>query len=279
MAGTDWSKVRKLAERLAREAGAIQVKKWGKKLDIRWKSPTNPVTEVDQACEALILNGIREAFPGHSVLGEETGSHGDRDAEVAWIVDPLDGTVNYSHGLPQFSVSIGVRHKGKAMLGVVNAPVMNEFYSAQAGRGATLNGRPIRVSRQSNPMEALMVSGFAYDARETGQNVPEWLAFMGGAQALRRLGCATLDYCWTACGRFEAFWEYGLNAWDSAAAELIVREAGGKVTDLAGRPFDIFKPGVLATNGLLHAHCLQTLKKARRVRVTWPPLKEKHVPR
>lgn len=279
MAVNDWGKIMKVAEKLARDAGRIQLAKWGKKLDIRWKSPTNPVTEVDKACEALILKGIRRAFPGHSILGEETGSHGDKDAEVAWIVDPLDGTVNYSHGLPLFSVSIGVRQRGKAMVGVVNAPVMKEFYVAQAGQGATLNGRPIRVSRQSRPMEALMVSGFAYDAKATGENVPEWLAFMLRAQALRRLGCATLDYCWTACGRFEAFWEYGLNAWDSAAAELIVREAGGKVTNLAGKPFDIFKPGVLASNGLLHSHCLETLKQARKVSLVWPPQKGKNVTR
>jgi myo-inositol-1(or 4)-monophosphatase len=265
------SKIEKIALKLARQAGEIQRKKWGKKLDIRWKSVTNPVTDVDKACEALIQKTLKREFPDHALLGEETGSHGSKDAEYQWIVDPLDGTVNYSHGLPQFSLSIGVRRRGQALLGVVYAPILNELFIAKAGGGATLNGKRIRVSHQRKPMESLLVSGFSYHAKEDGENVPEWMAFIAHAQALRRLGCATLDLCWTACGRFEAFWEYGLNAWDSAAGELVVREAGGKVTHLDGRPYDIFKPGILATNGVLHDYCLDVLKRSKRIKMSWPP--------
>jgi len=265
---------KKVALEIALKAGEIQARKWGKKLDIRFKSPTNPVTEVDQACEAMALKALRRAFPGHSVLGEETGAHGAADpsqAEFLWVVDPLDGTVNYSHGLPHYSISIGLRHRGKALLGVVHAPSLRETYTAEAGKGARLNGKPIRVSRIKVPKSAIFVSGFAYASAQTGQNLPEWMLFMRQFQALRRTGCASLDYSWVACGRFEGFWEYGLKAWDSAAGELLVREAGGQVSGLKGEPLDIFKEGVLATNGLLHAQCLSALRRASRVRLAWPP--------
>jgi myo-inositol-1(or 4)-monophosphatase len=264
----------KFALDLADKMGQIQKKKWGSKLDIRFKSPTNPVTEVDHACEALALKAIRKAFPSHSILGEETGGHGAKDlsqAEFLWIIDPLDGTVNYSHALPQFSVSIGLRHRQEALCGVVHAAVQGETFSAGRGLGARLNNKPIRVSPQREPKESLFVSGFAYQSAKTGENLPEWMLFMRAYQALRRLGCASLDYSWVACGRFEGFWEYGLKAWDNAAGELIVREAGGKVTDLQGKPFDVFGNSVLATNSVLHKHCLSTLSKARKVVLAWPP--------
>ncbi len=268
------SAFKRVAMEIALKAGEIQSRKWGKKLNIRFKSPTNPVTEVDQACEAMALKALRRAFPGHSVLGEETGAHGAGDpgqAEFLWVVDPLDGTVNYSHGLPHYSISIGLRHRGQALLGVVHAPSLRETYTAEAGQGARLNGHPIRVSRITVPKSAIFVSGFAYASAQTGQNLPEWMLFMRRFQALRRTGCASLDYSWVACGRFEGFWEYGLKAWDSAAGELLVREAGGRVSGLKGEPLDIFKEGVLATNGLLHARCLSALRRARGVRLAWPP--------
>ncbi len=258
----DCKRIKKAALELARAAGEIQMRKWGKRLDIRWKGATDPVTEVDKACEALALKVVSRNFPDHAFVGEETGVHGDPASPIQWFVDPLDGTVNYSHGLPQFSVSIGVREKGRGLIGVVHAPALKETYVAEAGKGAFLNGRRVRVSRRSRPDECLLVSGFSYRARETGENTREWMEFMRGFQALRRLGCASLDYCWTAAGRFEGFWEYGLKAWDNAAGELVVREAGGKVSNLEGRPLDITKPGVLATNGLIHARCLATLKRA-----------------
>jgi myo-inositol-1(or 4)-monophosphatase len=222
----------------------------------------------------MALKALRRAFPGHSVLGEETGAHGAGDvnqAEFLWVVDPLDGTVNYSHGLPNYSISIGLRHRGQALLGVVHAPSLRETYLAEAGKGALLNGSPIHVSRITVPKSAVFVSGFSYNSFQTGQNLPEWMVFMRQFQALRRTGCASLDYSWVACGRFEGFWEYGLKPWDSAAGELLVREAGGKVSGVAGEPLDIFQEGVLATNGLLHARCLSALRRARRVRLAWPP--------
>lgn len=264
-------KIKKVALEIAEIAGKIQLKKWGTTLSVKWKSLTDPVTEVDRACEEAALKLVKKNFPDHAFVGEETGIHGHKDAEVRWYIDPLDGTVNFSHGLPHFSISIGVRLRNQGLVGVVNAPVMKELYIAVAGKGATLNGKKIHVSKGSDPKKCLLVSGFAYKARETGENMREWMGFLRDFQAIRRMGCASLDFCWTAAGRFEGFWEYGLNAWDSAAGELVVREAGGRVSNLMGKRLDIHKKGVLATNGLIHARCLKVLRAAFRRELIWPP--------
>jgi myo-inositol-1(or 4)-monophosphatase len=260
-----------LALDLARKAGLIQVRKFRTILDVQWKGLTDPVTEVDKACEALIIRGIQKAFPGHAILGEETGSHAVEGAQYLWIIDPLDGTVNYSHGLPIFAVSIGVYFRGKPLAGVVHAPALGETFVAEKGGGAFCNGRRIRVSRTSDPLRSVLASGFAYQARESGENMREWMHAVRNFQAIRRMGSAALDLCFTAAGRFDAFWEYGLKPWDVAAAGLILTEAGGKITNLQGRPYDMWKPGILGSNGKLHPKLVPVLTKALKSKLTWPP--------
>lgn len=267
----DCKNIKALALKLARQAGALQIKKFRKHLNIRWKGITDPVTEVDQACEELIVRGIKARFPGHSILGEETGAHGLPDADTLWIIDPLDGTVNYSHGLPMFAVSIGVYKKGRPLIGVVHAAALGETFVAERGKGAFCNGKRLRVSKQAKPLQAVLASGFAYTAREQGENVREWMGVLRNFQAIRRMGAAALDLCWVAAGRFDAFWEYGLKPWDVAAGGLMVTEAGGVITNIQGKPHDMFKPGVVASNKPLHKPLVKTLTRALKSKLTWPP--------
>jgi myo-inositol-1(or 4)-monophosphatase len=279
-------RIASLALDLAVQAGEIQKRKFRKSLSIRWKRVTDPVTEVDQACEALIVRGIRRAFPDHAIVGEEGGDQGSRLAQApyTWFIDPLDGTVNYSHGLPQFAVSIGVWQRGlrapthrlrdaalgAPLLAVVHAPALGETFSARRGAGAFCGRRPIRVSRQARPLEAVLASGFSYTARTDGENSREWMEVVRSFQALRRMGSAALDLCFTAAGRFDGFWEYGLKPWDVAAGGLVVEEAGGRISNIAGLPYAMGKPGIVATNGLLHKPLLAALKKALGRRLDWP---------
>jgi myo-inositol-1(or 4)-monophosphatase len=267
----DCRKIKKLALELALAAGKIQMRKFRTVLDIRWKGVTDPVTEVDQMSEALIIKGIRKAFPGHSILGEETGSHEVPGAEYQWIIDPLDGTVNYSHGLPVFAVSIGIYHQGEPLIGVVHAPALGETFTAERGKGAYCNGKRLRVSKMKDPLKSVLSSGFAYKARDNGENLREWMHCIRNFQAIRRMGSAALDLSYTAAGRFDAFWEYGLKPWDVAAAGLIVTEAGGTISNLQGKPYEIGKPGIVATNGLLHSKLVSVLKKSLKSQLTWPP--------
>lgn len=278
--------IRALALKLAEEAGRLQLKKFRTRLDIRWKGVTDPVTEVDKACEKLIVKAVRGAFPGHAIVGEEGGAQGiaAADAPCSWIIDPLDGTVNYSHGLPIFAVSIGVWEHGikapptrlrDAVLGaplvaVVHAPALGETFSAVRGEGAFCNGLPIRVSAQSKPLEAVLASGFSYTARRDGENVREWMEGVRSFQALRRMGSAALDLAFTAAGRFDGFWEYGLKPWDVAAGGLLVEEAGGLVTNLLGRPYAMGKPGIVATNRRLHKPLLAGIRRAMGRKLDWP---------
>ncbi len=283
----DTSKILRLARELALEAGRLQMRKFRGRLAISWKGATDPVTEVDRACEALIVRGIRRAFPGHAIVGEEGGPQGDESggAECTWFIDPLDGTVNYSHGLPTFCVSIGVWSRGARaargrisdaaagvpLVGVVHAPALGETWTAARGRGALLNGRPTRVSGQAKPLEAVLASGFSYTARESGENTREWMAALRRFQALRRMGSAALDLCFTASGRFDGFWEYGLKSWDVAAAGLVLEEAGGRVTNIQGGPYALGRPGIVATNGRLHRALLGCLAGALREPLDWKP--------
>ena len=279
-------KIKDLALDLACQAGELQARKFRKRLDIRWKQATDPVTEVDRACETLIVKGIRRAFPGHAIVGEEGGAQGHAavGAPYTWFIDPLDGTVNYSHGLPMFAVSIGVwehglkspktrlrdAQVGAPLVAVVHAPLLGETFSAVRGMGAFLNGRRIRVSSQTKPLEAILASGFAYTARVSGENSREWMEVIRGFQALRRMGSAALDLSFTAAGRFDGFWEYGLKSWDVAAGGLILEEAGGLITNISGLPYALGKPGIVATNRLLHKPLLACLKKGLSRPLRWP---------
>lgn len=277
----------KLAEALAKAAGTLQARKFRRALSVRWKGPTDPVTEVDRACERLIVRGIKKAYPDHAILGEEGGVQGATDSEApfTWIIDPLDGTVNYSHGLPVFAVSIGVWERaakpqkdrmhdpvlGAPVVGVVHAPVLGETFVAQRGKGAFLNGRRIHVSRKRNPLQSLLASGFSYDVRFTGENVAEWTECLIRFQAVRRMGSAAIDLAFTAAGRFDGFWEYGLKPWDVAAGGLLVEEAGGIVTNMQGEPYAMDKPGIVAVGRSLQKPLLETLKAARSRQHGWPP--------
>ncbi len=221
----------------------------------------NLVTEVDKHSEKRIIEVIRAAFPSHSIISEEVGEL-KKDSEYEWIIDPIDGTVNFAHGIPICCVSIGLLHKGEMLMGAVFNPMMNEFFFAEKGKGATLNGKPIKVSAKDNFKKAFLVTGFPYNWPETAEHpirVFERMILEG--LPVRRLGSAAIDLCWVACGRFDGFWEYNLQAWDVAAGYLIVQEAGGRVSNFDGNPCTVFEKQTLATNGLIHDHMVQVIKK------------------
>ncbi|MCG6905747.1 MAG: inositol monophosphatase [Desulfobacteraceae bacterium] len=226
--------------------------RFGKLTEIRKKGAIDLVTEADTASEGAIIQTLRQAFPEHAVMAEESGeTAGDRDC--LWIIDPLDGTTNFAHQIALFAVSIAFAHQGRLALGVVLNPLSGELFSAVEGRGASLNGRPIRVSPVSALRESLLVTGFPYNLAETMPALMGRFArCLEASQGVRRLGAAALDLCYVADGRFEAFWEENLKPWDTAAGVVIVREAGGVVTDFSNRPFTPQYPEILASNGRVH---------------------------
>ncbi len=251
----------------ARSAGKLLREALGGPRRIDYKGhPTNLVTEMDRRAEALIVERIRAAFPDHAILGEEGGAHAG-DSEYRWLIDPLDGTTNYAHGVPIFSVSVALERAGQVELGVAYDPTREECFVARRGAGATLNGEPLRVSATTALGESLLVTGFPYDIRTTTEtNLPEYRALSLRSRAVRRLGSAVLDLCYVAAGRFDGFWELRLGPWDMAAGGLIVSEAGGRITNVRGGPWHLDGPGVLATNGLVHDAVLATLEEVWRSR-------------
>jgi myo-inositol-1(or 4)-monophosphatase len=264
-AGRELEALLALALRLAREAGAIQRASYEAVRSIDTKSqPNDLVTEVDRACEAHLVGALTRERPLDSVLAEEGSGFARPGATYRWVIDPLDGTTNYAHGYPRFAVSIGVEREGAQALGVVYDPLLDELFHARAGGGAFRNGRPIRVSGESDLRRALVSTGFAYDKAITeDDNTREFRSFLKRAREVRRDGSAALDLCYVAAGRFDAYWEFKLSPWDVAAGTLIVTEAGGRVTDTAGG--GDFRSGrrVLASNGVLHAAMLEVLASAR----------------
>ena len=216
----------------------------------------NPVTEADHASEKAIFEVIKNDFPDHFILSEEAGEI-KMDSEYKWIIDPIDGTINFANGIPICCVSIGVEHKGKIIMGAVYNPLMNEFYFAEKGLGATLNNKKIAVSNKTEVVNSCLVTGFPYTYIDTPNGplqVFEKLIRKG--VPVRRLGSAAIDLCWVAAGRFDGFYEHKLQAWDSAAGFLMVEEAGGKVTDYEGNYYDVYQPHILATNGKIHKEML-----------------------
>jgi len=248
------------AIRVAKDAGRLLRDRVGTRIDVDHKGSINLVTDVDLASERLIREAISTYYPRHEVLGEE-GGLSESGSEYRWIVDPLDGTTNYAHGYPIFCVSIALECKGEIELGVVYDPMRDELFAAEQGAGATLNNRPIHVSKTAELMQGLLSTGFPYDIKTSKlTNLDHWANFAMNAQALRRDGAAALDLCYVACGRFDGFWELNLSPWDTAAGALIVTEAGGRVTNFSGGPFSNYKPEVVASNGLIHDRMLEVLK-------------------
>lgn len=216
------------------------------------------VTQADTLSERAIRDVIAHHYPDHAVLGEEAGQ--DTDARCRWIVDPLDGTVNYAHGFPFYSVSIALEVDGEVLLGVVQDSARGERFSAVRGRGANLDGRRLRVSERSDLRTCLVSTGFSYAHEVALANVPAFERALPATRALRRAGSAALDICYVAAGRADAFWELRLNAWDVAAAMLIVREAGGTVTGPDGSPYRWKHDALVASNGHVHARLLERLQ-------------------
>lgn len=251
-----------LAIKAAREAGAILQSTAARGFQIESKGRIDLVTEADLASEKHITSLIRQHFPSHHLLAEESGGTetGVGPEDYRWIIDPLDGTTNFAHGFPCYAVSIGIEQGGRPLAGVIYDPSRDELFAAERGAGATLNGRPIKVSATTDLEKALLVSGFPYDVRERMEEyLPAWREFLRASQGVRRLGSASLDMACIAAGRMDGFWEHGLHAWDTAAGWIIVEEAGGRVTRLDGAPFDNFVPSLLCTNGLIHDQMLEIL--------------------
>ena len=251
-----------LATDLARRAGALQRSRYETQLEIGTKSaPVDLVTEVDRACEAMIVEALERARPGDAVVAEEGSGRDRADATWRWVIDPLDGTTNYAHGYPRFCVSIGVEREDARHVGVVYDPLMDELYHAVRGAGAFRNGRPIRVSAEPELGRSLLATGFAYDRRESSiDNLDHFGAFLKRARALRRDGSAALDLCYVASGRLEGYWELKLQPWDVAAGALVVEEAGGRVSDFAGTGTARSGREVVASNGRIHDAMLAVLR-------------------
>ena len=228
---------------------------------IQYKGEIDPVTEVDLLCEQEVIGRIKKAFPGHAFLAEESGATAG-DADHLWIIDPLDGTVNYAHGYPCYCVSIGYQHKGEVVAGVVYNPCLDELFVAGKGQGATLNGKSISVSATTELKQSLLATGFPYDINESSDNnLDHFQNFIKACQAIRRPGSAAMDLCYTAMGRFEGFWELKLHPWDYAAGWLMVEEAGGQVTRFDGSPFQMGDRSILASNGHIHSAMVDVLMK------------------
>jgi myo-inositol-1(or 4)-monophosphatase len=248
----------------ARAAGKMLREGVGKIKTIERKQgeATNLVTEFDKRAEAMIIATIRERFPSHDILAEESGSH-DIASDYRWVIDPLDGTTNYTHGLPLFSVSIAIECQGEIIAGVVYDPSADELFSAEKGKGAFCNGTRLHVSSADSLITSLLVTGFPYTYRQDpGRIIDHFENFLMEAQGIRRLGSAALDLAYIAAGRLDGYWELTLFPWDKAAGILLVKEAGGRVTDILGNPDSIYTPNTLASNGLIHSAMIDVLQKS-----------------
>lgn len=258
------AKLEQVALRAARAAGRIHLQRLSRIRVTRKTNAIDLVTEADHESERAVIQTLSRAFPEHAILAEESGANAQQ-SEHRWIIDPLDGTTNFAHGFPQFCVSIAYERRGRVELAVVFDALKRELFVAARGRGARLNARPIHVSVTPSLDGALLATGFPYDRRERRNfYFTFWEAFMMRTQGVRRTGSAALDLCYVACGRVDAFWEFGLRPWDVAAGALIVAEAGGRVTNMDGAALDFEARNILASNGRLHRAMRGTIAKA------WP---------
>lgn len=250
--------------RLVHVVGDEMVRRSRRGLRVSFKGEIDLVTEFDRNAQEKIVSALLREYPDHGILSEEDVDV-NTGRDIRWIIDPLDGTTNFAHGLPIWAISVGLEIADKVVLGVVYDPNRSETFTAVTNRGARLNGRKIRVSKTRKLDRSLLVTGFPYDIRRSKKNnLRQFGEFAVCARAVRRLGSAALDLCYTACGRFDGYWELKLSPWDQAAGSLIVREAGGKITDFRGKVFNIYGDEVLATNGLIHNQMMGVLKKVGR---------------
>jgi myo-inositol-1(or 4)-monophosphatase len=245
------SKELEAAVTAVKAAGEVLRNDFGQHQEVKYKGEVDLVTRADENAEQTIKEVLQETFPNYGMLAEEGGEL-KSEGNVRWIVDPLDGTTNYAHGLPLFCTSIALERGSEVVLGVVHDPMANETYTAERGSGATLNGEPIGVSDTDEPIRALLATGFPYDRNEVPVALEIFGQFALRTQSMRRLGSAALDLCYVAVGRLDGYYERGVKAWDIAAGVLILREAGGKVTDYSGHELDLERGEVVASNGPLH---------------------------
>jgi myo-inositol-1(or 4)-monophosphatase len=244
------------------KAGAILLGYAKSGFRIEHKNPINLVTDADHAAERCVIDHIHTRFPTHSFLAEEQGRIEQSPSPYLWIIDPLDGTTNFAHGYPAYCVSIGLEYRGRCVLGVVFDPSRGDLFTATEGCGAQLNGHPIYVSNTSTLDNSLLVTGFAYDIRESPRNnLDHFAKFALKAQGIRRTGSAALDLCYVAAGRFDGFWEVKLNPWDMAAGSILVKEAGGRLTDFLGRDLSLYGQELVASNGHIHHDMLTVLNE------------------
>jgi len=240
----------------AREAGEVLRERFGWQHSVRYKGEVDLVTEVDEQAERVIKEILLGAFPSYGMLAEESGRSSGR-GDARWIVDPLDGTTNYAHGLPIFAVSIALERAGAVVVGVVHDPIREETYLAERGGGATLNGEPLRVSDTNELIQALIATGFPYDRAEMPEALELFGRFTATTRGMRRLGSTALDLCYVATGRLDGYYERGIWAWDIAAGGLILEEAGGKVTDYRGARLNLEGRQIVASNGHLHSAMME----------------------
>ena len=254
---------KKTAIDAAKSAGLLLKRNIGRRHTIEFKGVIDVVTEMDIKAEDMIMKTIKARFPEHGILTEESFEQ-KSGSGYRWIIDPLDGTTNYSHGFPIFCVSIALEREGEIILGVVFNPMLNELFTAEKGKGAYLNSKKIRVSGISELTKSLLATGFPYDVRTSpDNNISHFANFAVRVQAIRRAGSAALDMCYVACGRFDGFWELKLKPWDTAAAMLIIKEAGGIVTDFKGSAFSLYSGETLASNGLVHDEMIEILNAVK----------------
>jgi myo-inositol-1(or 4)-monophosphatase len=249
--------------RKAAEAGAAELVRFFNsdtlKTSVKAGGVNDLVTEADHASDKAIIETIKAAYPDHFILSEETGTL-TTDSEYKWIIDPIDGTINFANGIPICCVSVGLEKAGTMIAGVVFNPLMNEYYFAEKGKGAFLNDKQIHVSAKTDLINACLVTGFPYTYLDsTNGPLQCFERFIRRGVPVRRLGSAAIDLCWVAAGRFDGFYEHKLNAWDSAAGFLLVEEAGGKVTDFKNEYYSPYQPHIIATNGLIHDELVRVI--------------------
>ena len=248
-----------VAEQAAREAGVVLLENLGKVKTIEFKAKNSLVTEVDKLSEEIIINRIKESFSSHDIFAEESGKQ-STNSQHLWLIDPIDGTTNYAHAYPFFSISIALEVNGVVEVGLVYDPVKDEMFTAQRGKGAFLNKEPIHVSSSDAIEHCHVCTGFMHEVEWMVEaNIKHFGNFIRQARAVRRDGSAALDVCYVACGRFDGFWELGLNPWDTAAAVLILKEAGGHVTTFSGGEYSIYMKEILGSNAIVHDQMIEIL--------------------